>query len=96
MAEQISEKVVRLETQMTNITGEIAEIKSLVKEVIVKVDNMTNLQNEVQNLKVEVSELKKRTFRNGWLFPVLTALAMGIIAPTLTVLILNYVSHRGQ
>lgn len=91
MAETVSEKVVRLETQMTNITGEIVEVKGLVKEVILKVDLLTTLTTEVQSLKLEIDNLKRKTFRNGWIFPTLSAVASSV----LTILILSYVNKLG-
>lgn len=44
---------------MKNVVNEVGEIKSLVKEVIVKVDALSNLRGEIDNLKEEVSDLKK-------------------------------------
>lgn len=92
MAETVSEKVVRLETQMANVTSEVLEVKSLVKEVIIKVDNFTNIQNEVLMLKSEILELKKRTFRNSLIFPVAAAVSGSV----LTVLILSYIGKLGR
>lgn len=59
MAETSTTKIVRLEVEMKNVVNEIAEVKSLVKEVIVKVEALSNLRVEIDNLKIEVTELKK-------------------------------------
>ena len=44
---------------MKNVVTEITEVKGLVKEVISKVDALSNLRGEIDNLKQEVAELKK-------------------------------------
>lgn len=99
MAEAVTEKVVRLETQMQTVAGEIAEVKSLVKEVIVKVDHFTSLQNEVQVLKdsilslnQDILELKKNRNLLSWVIPTIAAAAGAV----LTVLITSYISHGGK
>lgn len=96
MAESVSEKVVRLETQMANVTTEVLEVKGLVKEVIKKVDNFTNIQNEVAALKVEVYELKKTNARNRWLVPTAVGAAVSVIAPIFTLLIVSYIQNAGR
>ena len=59
MSENTTTKIVRLEEQMKNVVNEITEVKGLVKEVILKVDALSNLRGEIDNLKEEVSDLKK-------------------------------------
>lgn len=80
---------------MSNVSLEIAEIKSLVKEVIIKVDNFTNIQNEVSALKTEVADLKKRQ-GNRWYAPVLVGGFISIVAPIITVLVISYLQHAGK
>lgn len=95
----MSEKVVRLETQMQTVVGEIAEVKSLVKEVIIKVDHFTSLQNEVQVLKdsitglnQDIADLRKNRNLLSWIVPTIAAAAGSI----LTVLITSYIAHGGN
>lgn len=96
MAESVSEKVVRLETQMANVSLEIAEVKSLVKEVIIKVDNFTNIQNEVASLKLEVADLKKANSRNRWVIPTVVGGLISVLAPIITILVISYLQHAGR
>ena len=86
MTETTTNKVVRLEVQMSNVVAEIAEVKALVKEVIVKVDRYGTLESEIMALKVEIKALHQKTFRNGWVFPTLAAVAGSV----LTFLIISF------
>lgn len=89
MTDSTNNKVIKLEVQMANVVSEIAEVKALVKEVSQKIDHYGLLDNEVASLKHEISELKKKTFRNGWVFPTLSAVFSSIV----TLLILFYLSN---
>jgi hypothetical protein len=77
---------------MANVAGEIAEVKSLVKEVILKVDHFTSLQNEVQALKDAIVDLKKSAVRDRIIFPVIAIICGSI----LTILITSFVAHGGK
>ena len=57
MSETTGEKIIRIETQMTNVTSEINEVKSLVKEVITKVDAMATFQVELRQLDGQITTL---------------------------------------
>lgn len=94
MAETVAEKVIRLETQMSNVTSEVAEVKGLVKEVILKIDNITSLQNEVQNLKQDILELKKRTDRNKWVVPTTVGTVMTVMASVMTFLVISFITNN--
>jgi peptidoglycan hydrolase CwlO-like protein len=58
MTETTDVKIVRLQTEMKSMISDVAEVKSLVKEVIVKVDNIVIVQGEINQLKVEITTLK--------------------------------------
>lgn len=84
---------------MQTVAGEIAEVKSLVKEIIIKVDHFTSLQNEVQVLKdaiialnQDIADLRKNRNLLSWIVPTIAAAAGAV----LTVLITSYISHGGN
>ena len=80
MAESVSEKVVRLETQMTDTKLQLNRVETKVDTLITKLDDFTTLNLEIQGLKEEISELKKHRVLFGWLFPTLAAAAGAILA----------------
>lgn len=86
MAESAAIKITRLEEQMTHVVTEIVEVKTLIKGLIDKIDQLSSLQNEVKVLRDEVDALKRRGVIFGFLFPTMGAAAGSI----LTVLILSY------
>lgn len=88
MADNESVKIVRLETQMSNVEQKIDKLDVKVERVITKIDHFTNLQTEVGILKEEIDELKRKTFRNAWLYPTMSAVAGAI----LTFLIIEYLT----
>ena len=91
MPESVSIKVVRLETQMATVVDAVSEVKELVKTVIVKVDNLTVLQGEVQDIRAEIVDLKRKSFRNAFVYPTVSAVA----AALLTVLVISFIKHGG-
>lgn len=99
MAETTNQKIVRLETQMQNVSSEVSEIKAGVASLIVKVDGLilaqteiTALKGKIEGLEVEINSLKGKTFRNGWVFPTLAAVAGSV----LTFLIISYLQNAGK
>lgn len=86
MAESTIIKVAKLEQKMTDVSSQVSKLDIKVDRVLSKLDNLTELRNEIDLLKQELSTLKKKTFRNGWVFPTLSAVAGSV----LTFLIISY------
>lgn len=79
MTESTSVKIVRLETQMKDVSTQVSKLDIKVERVLTKLDDISNLKNEIENLKTEVSTLKAKTFRNGWVFPTLSAAFSAVV-----------------
>lgn len=86
MAATTGEKIVKLEVQMADVSAQVSKLDVKVERVLTKLDDISNLKNEIENLKEEVTTLKAKTFRNGWIFPSLSA----ILGSILTFLIIEY------
>ena len=80
MAESITEKVVRLETQMVDTKMQLSRVEAKVDTLITKLDDFTVLNLEIQSLKREIAELKQHRFLTSWLFPTLAATAGAVLA----------------
>lgn len=80
MAETVSEKVIRLETQMTDTKIQLNRVEAKVDTLITKLDDFTVLNTEIKGLKEDIINLKKHRVLFGWLFPTLAATAGAILA----------------
>lgn len=83
MAESVSEKVVRLETQMIDTKKQLDRVEDKLDSLIIKLDDLTLVQQQIDHLEEQVKELKRRRVLYGWLFPTLAA----VCGATLTILI---------
>lgn len=86
-----------LQTNMANLNQaftefkdkDFKEVKDDIKGLIQKFDNQASLQGEIDNLKVEIVELKaKRTFQT-----VIVPVICTILASLFTFLIINFFQH---
>lgn len=103
MAETVSNKVIRLETQMINVENKVDKLDAKIDSLITKVDHFSDLQTEISNLKESIvynakklETLESRSFRNGWLFPTLSAAAATIASSIFTILIIDYLNHKSH
>lgn len=85
MAETVTEKVVRLETQMTDTKVQLNRVETKVDTLINKLDALTLVQTEVATIRIELNDLKKSRVVTGWLYPTLSAVAGGIITALLII-----------
>lgn len=82
MSVTMGEKIVKLETQMANVASEMAEVKGLVKELIVKVDSQAKLETKITNLEYVVNGLltaQKDNKRNTAVVGVICSISTAII-----------------
>lgn len=95
MSESQEVKITRLETQMNNVTSEIAEVKALVKEVIVKVDQASTVTSDMLVIKSNMlgfeTKLEKLE-KKRWLQNILS----GVLGAVLSVLIAYFVTNIGK
>jgi len=80
MTESVTEKVVRLETQMVDNKSQLNRVETKVDSLINKMDNLTLLQTEVTTIRLELNALKASRALTGWLYPTLAAGGGAIIA----------------
>lgn len=106
MTESNTVKVARLETQMTNVATEIAEVKGLVKEVIVKVDaqaqlnnkililesNYLGIQQKLEKMELDMSKRVQSLARQRWAQNTISAI-LGVV---LTYLVSFFLTHGGK
>lgn len=81
-----------LQTQMIDVNKNIEEVKQDVKSLIIKFDEQKNLQTEVDYLKVEIHDLKKRKNFVSVVVPVLAS----VITAVLTFLVINFFTNIGK
>lgn len=81
-----------LQTQMIDVNKNIDEVKQDVKTLLVKFDEQKNLQTEVDYLKKEVVDLKKRRNFISIVVPILAS----VLTALLTFLVINYFSNVGK
>ena len=83
MPNTIASKVVRLETLMDDQKAQLNRLENKVDAMVVSLNNMTILDNKVQDLECQLKELKTHQTFYTWLYP-----AIGIvIGSTITFLI---------
>ena len=75
-----------LQTQMIDVNKNIDEVKADVKSLLVKFDEQKSLQGEVDHLKTEVVELKRRRTFISIVVPICTS----VLTALLTFLIISY------
>lgn len=91
MAESNQTKIVRLETQMTNIEQKVDKLDAKMDNVITKLDSMALVENEIgtlkQNLKDQddrhskaITDLKVNRFRTLVVYPTIAAIAGAVIS----------------
>lgn len=78
MAETATAKIVRLETQMSNIEQKVDELRNTSAQIINKIDNLSRLHDRVDQLEKEIMDIQKRQNFQKWLFPTMSALAGGL------------------
>lgn len=81
-----------LQTQMIDVNKNIEEVKQDVKSLIVKFDEQKNLQTEVDHLKEEVVELKKRRTFISIVVPIMAS----VLTALLTFLVISFFSSVGK
>lgn len=76
---------------MENALSEIGEVKSLVKDLIRKVEDISSLQNEITILKGQIDDLKedlvtvkKRNNLVAWILPTISAAITAVFVLLLT------------
>lgn len=77
-----------LQTQMLDVNKNIDEVKADVKTLLTKFDEQKNLQTEVDYLKIEIHDLKKRRTFISIVVPIITS----VLTALMTFLIISYVS----
>lgn len=75
-----------LQTQMLDVNKNIDEVKADVKTLLTKFDEQKNLQTEVDYLKVEILDLKKRRTFISIVVPVITS----VLTALMTFLVINF------
>lgn len=78
-----------LQTQMVDVNNKIDEVKADVKTLIAKFDEQKNLQVEIDYLKNEVKDLKKRRTFINLVVPIICT----VLASTFTFLLISFINH---
>lgn len=79
MAESNTIKITRLETQMADVSTQVSKLDIKVERILTKLDDISDLKNKIENLEHDIVTLKSKTFRNGWVFPTLSAIAGSVM-----------------
>lgn len=90
MAESNTIKITRLETQMADVSTQVSKLDIKVERVLTKLDDISDLKNKIENLEHDMVGLKAKTFRNGWVFPTLSAIAGSVM----TFLIIEFLRSK--
>lgn len=81
--ENDGERIIALETNMTNIAKDISDIKADIKGIVMQLNQQANkqptLEAEIISLKTEIVNIKKSSNLWKWLSPTLTAILTAIV-----------------
>ena len=76
---------------MADVSTQVSKLDMKVERVLNKLDDISDLKNKIENLESDIVALKSKTFRNGWVFPTLSAIAGSV----LTFLIIEFLRTKG-
>ena len=96
--ENNGERIIALETNMTNIAKDISDIKADIKGIVMQLNQQISkqptleaeiiaLKTELFNIREEIVSVKKTSNLWKWLAPTLTA----ILTATVTFLLIQYI-----
>lgn len=106
--ENDGERIIALETNMTNIAKDISDIKADIKSINMQlnqqISKQPSVEAEILSLKKELidaktgfseqlNDIKKSSNLWKWLAPTLTGLAVMILSATITFLWMNYIQN---
>jgi uncharacterized protein (UPF0335 family) len=104
--ENDGERIIALETNMTNIAKDISDIKADIKNINMQLNQQISkqpslegeiiaLKKELLDVKIEfagqLADIKRSSNLWKWLAPTLTGLAVMILSVTITFLWMNYI-----
>lgn len=87
--ENDGERIIALETNMTNIAKDISDIKADIKAISIQLNKQPSLEIEILSLKEEIKEIRKSSNLWKWLSPTLTALLTAVV----TFLLIQYIQR---
>ena len=79
-----------LQEQMKTVDQKVDELKLDIRAISDKLATIPSLHDKVILLEQEVSAIQKKQNMRLWLYPTMTAVACGIIMPTITYLVIEF------
>lgn len=79
-----------LQEQMKTVDQKVDDLKLDIRDIASKLEAVTSLHDKVTNLEKEVLQIQKKQSIRLWLYPTMTAVACGIVMPTITYLIIEF------